>query len=112
VKDVMAMTSGENKQVQDEFLNDLRKRRQTVSIYLVNGVRQSGVIASFDRNALLVKQGTTHAFFFKHMIATVMASTNTMRKPAPSNRPERQAADRSPAVVVTKKVLRRQGNGE
>ena len=55
------MVSGKKDTVQDPYLNDLRKRRISVVIYLVNGVRQTGTIESFDQNAVLLTARTLRA---------------------------------------------------
>jgi host factor-I protein len=56
--------------VQDPFLNKLRKTNTPVTIYLTNGVRLDGLIASFDVNTILLKAETPH-ILYKHMVATV-----------------------------------------
>ena len=51
-------------------MNDLRKRRTRVAIYLKSGVRVEGIIASFDTHVIEVK-GATDQIIFKQMITTI-----------------------------------------
>ena len=55
---------------QDPFLNQLRKTNTPVTIYLKNGIRLEGIIASFDVNTILFK-GDTVQVLYKHLVATV-----------------------------------------
>jgi len=57
--------------VQNDYLNDLRKRRQQVQLYLVNGSRLQGLLVSFDAHTLLLRNGEFHTLVIKHMISTI-----------------------------------------
>ena len=57
--------------LQDTFLNHLRKDRIPVIIYLTNGVRLKGVIKGFDNFVVLLKESTIQ-LIYKHAISTVM----------------------------------------
>lgn len=59
--------------LQDAFLNTLCKSRETVSVYLVNGIRLQGQIESFDRFVVMVKDPATRMtrMVYKHAISTV-----------------------------------------
>jgi len=61
--------------VQDPFLNTLRREKVPVTIFLVNGVKLQGVISSYDNYCLLLKNGVTQ-LVFKHAVSTVMPSRN------------------------------------
>gem|GEM_PF-4790462 len=52
------MSKGQN--VQDPFLNALRKERVPVSIFLANGIKLQGQVGSFDQFAVLLKKNVTH----------------------------------------------------
>ena len=59
--------------LQDAFLNTLRKERDLVSIYLVNGIKLVGQIESFDPYVVLLKNVVTQVVY-KHAISTVVPS--------------------------------------
>ncbi len=60
-------------QLQEPFLNALRKQKIPVSIYLTNGIKLQGQIESFDRFALQLKAGVTQ-MIYKHAIMTIVPS--------------------------------------
>jgi len=59
--------------LQDPFLNILRKERVPVSIYLINGIKLQGQIESFDQFVILLKN-TVSQMVYKHAISTVVPS--------------------------------------
>jgi len=63
------MSKGQN--LQDPFLNALRKERIPVSIYLVNGIKLQGQIDSFDQFVVLLKNSVSQ-MVYKHAISTVV----------------------------------------
>ncbi|MFA5631384.1 MAG: RNA chaperone Hfq [Porticoccaceae bacterium] len=72
------MSKGHN--LQDPFLNLLRKERVPVSIFLVNGIKLQGQIESFDQFVVLLKN-TVSQMVYKHAISTVVPS-RPVRLPA------------------------------
>ena len=60
-------------QLQDPFLNLLRREHVPVSIYLVNGIKLQGHIESFDQYVVLLKNTVTQ-MVYKHAISTVVPS--------------------------------------
>ncbi len=70
-------------QVQDPFLNALRKERIPLSIFLKNGIKLQGTIESFDQYIVMLKNVTTQAVY-KHAISTVVPSRN-VRIPSADN---------------------------
>jgi host factor-I protein len=58
--------------VQEEFLETLVKEQTAVNVFLVNGIRLSGQLASFDQFAVLLDSGPGAQLVFKHAISTVM----------------------------------------
>jgi len=62
-------------QVQDPFLNALRKERIPLSIFLKNGIKLQGTIVSFDRFIVMLKNVNTQVVY-KHAISTVVPSRN------------------------------------
>jgi len=82
--------------VQNDFLNQVRKNRTRVSVFLTSGKRLSGRIRSFDRFAILLDAGNgIEEMVFKHAIATITvgsgraAPSGEGRDPGP--RPPRPA---------------------
>jgi host factor-I protein len=58
-------------QLQDPYLNTLRKEHVSVSIYLVNGIKLQGVIESFDQYVILLRNTVTQ-MVYKHAISTIV----------------------------------------
>jgi host factor-I protein len=57
--------------IQDAFLNTVRREKTTVVIYLVNGAKLSGRIRSFDKFSILLEAGPQEQLIFKHAISTI-----------------------------------------
>ena len=60
--------------LQDSFLNSIRKTRNPVTLFLVNGVKLQGVITWFDNFSVLLRREGTVQLVYKHAISTVMPS--------------------------------------
>jgi host factor-I protein len=60
--------------IQDAFLNTVRREKTTVMIYLVNGAKLTGRIRSFDKFSLLLESGAQEQLVFKHAISTISQS--------------------------------------
>jgi host factor-I protein len=58
-------------QLQEPFLNALRKERVPVSIFLVNGIKLQGQIDSFDQFVVLLKNNVSQ-MVYKHAISTIV----------------------------------------
>ena len=54
--------------LQDKFLNKLRKEKITVSIFLVNGIKLEGIIESFDQYTILLKNEAGNLETIKEII--------------------------------------------
>ncbi len=61
-------------QVQDIFLNKIRKEKMAVTVFLVNGVKLQGVVTWFDNFSLLLRRETHIQLVYKHAISTIMPS--------------------------------------
>ena len=61
--------------LQDPFLNELRKEQIPVSIYLVNGIKLQGTVASFDQFVIVLKS-SVNQMVYKHAISTVVPTRN------------------------------------
>jgi host factor-I protein len=64
------MTS-KSQSLQDNFLNQLRKEKMPVVIYLTNGVRLRGVVKAFDNFVILLKEATQQ-LIYKHAVSTIV----------------------------------------
>ena len=60
--------------IQDSFLNNARKEKGLVTIYLLSGVKLSGRIKSFDKYSLVLETSNQEQLIFKHAISTVVIS--------------------------------------
>lgn len=60
--------------LQDVFLNHVRKDKVPVTIFLVNGVKLQGVVTWFDNFCVLLKREGQVQLVYKHAISTVMPS--------------------------------------
>ncbi len=57
--------------LQDTFLNTLRKEHTPVSIFLVNGIKLQGKVDSFDQYVIMLKN-TVSQMVYKHAISTIV----------------------------------------
>lgn len=60
--------------VQDAFLNQIRRSRAAVTVFLVNGVKLQGFITWFDDEVVLLRRDEQTQLIYKHAISTVMPS--------------------------------------
>ena len=72
--------------IQDGFLNSLRKEKAVVTIYLVSGVKLIGRIRGFDRYSVILDSNGLEQLIFKHAISTV-AMNRASVSVAPSSSP-------------------------
>ena len=77
--------------IQDSFLNNARKDKIVLTIYLMSGVKLSGRIKSFDKYSLVLETNNQEQLIFKHAISTVVTqktshsySSNVQAAHAPS----------------------------
>jgi host factor-I protein len=103
-----------NKNVQEFYLNTLRKRRQRVTILLTNGTRFDGVISSFDVHTIMLKAEQA-IVLYKQMIAIISPQTSKPRQksgmsfsqpidPSYSDTPaERTTPKSTPTILVRQK---------
>lgn len=69
------MASEKTQNVQDVFLNHIRKNKTPVTIFLVNGVKLQGIITWFDNFSVLLRRDGHTQLVYKHAISTVMPGT-------------------------------------
>jgi host factor-I protein len=66
------MAAEKSQNVQDVFLNHIRKNKTPVTIFLVNGVKLQGVITWFDNFSVLLRRDAHSQLVYKHAISTIM----------------------------------------
>jgi len=60
--------------IQDAFLNNARRDRVPVTVYLISGVKLSGRVKAFDRYCIVFETHQQEQLIFKHAISTVIAT--------------------------------------
>ena len=65
-----ATTTQQN--IQEAFLNNARKEKTYLTIYLMSGVKLSGRIKSFDKYSVILEANNQEQLIFKHAISTVV----------------------------------------
>ena len=68
------MANDKSQNVQDVFLNSLRKKKMPVTIFLSNGVKLQGNITGFDNFSIVLRRGPQAQLVYKHSIATIVPS--------------------------------------
>lgn len=58
--------------LQDTFLNHLRKNKTPTTVFLVNGVKLQGIVTWFDNFSVLLRREAHSQLIYKHAISTVM----------------------------------------
>ncbi len=66
------MSPDKNQNLQDVFLNHVRKLKSPVTVFLVNGVKLQGIITWFDNFCVLLRRDGHSQLVYKHAISTVM----------------------------------------
>lgn len=70
-----AKAAGQN--LQDQFLNLLRRNKVPVTMFLVKGVKLQGIVTWFDNFSILLRRDGQSQLVYKHSISTIMPSTPT-----------------------------------
>ena len=63
--------NNKSQNLQDNYLNQLRKDKVQVIVYLTNGVRLRGVVKGFDNFVILLKE-TSQQLIYKHAVSTII----------------------------------------
>lgn len=66
------MGAERSQNVQDVFLNQVRKSKTSVTIFLVNGVKLQGIITWFDNFSILLRRDGHSQLVYKHAVSTIM----------------------------------------
>jgi host factor-I protein len=70
-----AMSNEKPQNLQDQFLNHIRKQKTPVTVFLVNGVKLQGIVTWFDNFCVLLRRDQHSQLVYKHAISTVMPAT-------------------------------------
>ena len=81
--------------IQDSFLNNARKDKIVLTIYLMSGVKLSGRIKSFDKYSLVLETNNQEQLIFKHAISTVV-TLKSAHSYAGSSQPAAQSSPATP----------------
>ncbi|MGH9541262.1 MAG: RNA chaperone Hfq [Terriglobales bacterium] len=84
--------------IQDSFLNNARKEKTVITLYLLSGVKLSGRIRSFDKYCLVLETSNQEQLIFKHAISTVVMQRGAVREAA--ERHSTAAGVPAPAVAA------------
>lgn len=83
------MSSEKSQNVQDVFLNHIRKNKTPVTVFLVNGVKLQGIVTWFDNFSVLLRRDGHTQLVYKHAISTVMPGTSiSLFEPSPKEAEE------------------------
>jgi host factor-I protein len=66
------MSQDKKQNLQDTFLNSVRKSKTPLTIFLVNGVKLQGVVTWFDTFCVLLRRDGQSQLVYKHAISTIM----------------------------------------
>jgi host factor-I protein len=83
--------------IQDTFLNTVRKDKTPITIYLVSGVKLTGKIRSFDKYSVLLENNSQEQLIFKHAISTVVSNRSVVHS---EHRPMAVGAGMGPSAVA------------
>ena len=82
------MSPEKTQNVQDVFLNYIRKQKASVTVFLVNGVKLQGIVTWFDNFSILLRRDGHTQLDYKHAISTIIPST-----PVQLFNPEKNSSD-------------------
>ena len=68
--------ASDRQNLQDAFLNHVRKQKISVTVFLINGVKLQGVITWFDNFCILLRCDGQSQLVYKHAISTIMPAQN------------------------------------
>ena len=66
------MAADRSQNLQDTFLNHVRKSKTPLTIFLVNGVKLQGIVTWFDNFCVLLRRDGHSQLVYKHAISTIM----------------------------------------
>jgi host factor-I protein len=80
------MSNDKKQNLQDTFLNSVRRSKTPLTIFLVNGVKLQGVVTWFDNFCVLLRRDGQSQLVYKHAISTIMpAQPVQLYEPSPDS---------------------------
>ena len=68
--------------IQDTLLNQIRREKQTVTFFLMNGFQLKGIVRSFDSFVVILDTDGRQQMIYKHAISTIVPSSSVDLKEA------------------------------
>lgn len=62
--------------IQDTLLNQIRREKQTVTFFLMNGFQLKGIVKSFDNFVVILETDGRQQMIYKHAISTIVPSNH------------------------------------
>lgn len=94
------MESKPAQNIQDTFLNTVRKDKSPITIYLVSGVKLTGKIRSFDKYSVLLENNAQEQLIFKHAISTVVSGRVGPHSEGRMDKPETRSQSGASAPAI------------
>jgi len=88
--------------LQDSFLNQARRERLQVTIYLLSGIKLTGRIKGFDKYSVIMDGGSQEQLIFKHAISTVALPKGVISKlPLNDEEPAKEEVHAATSTTAT-----------
>jgi len=81
--------------IQDVYLNTVRREKLPVTVFLISGVKLIGKIKGFDKYSVILESNNQEQLIFKHAISTVTTARVSSAPPPPPPVPHGAAVERS-----------------
>ena len=101
------MAAEKSQNVQDVFLNHVRKSKTPVTVFLINGVKLQGIITWFDNFSVLLRRDGHTQLVYKHAISTVMPGAPIRASSGLVARASKRASKPSPSSLHSAPWVRR-----
>jgi host factor-I protein len=105
------MESKPAQNIQDTFLNTVRKDKSPITIYLVSGVKLTGKIRSFDKYSVLLENNSQEQLIFKHAISTVVSGRSGHTELRTDSRTDIRASSAHPSASAVAPVPAAEATG-
>ncbi len=64
--------------LQESFLNEVRRQKTPVTVFMTNGFQQRGTVSAFDGYTILLHNEGKQYFIYKHAVSTIVPMKNVM----------------------------------
>jgi host factor-I protein len=89
-KGLKPVSNDKKQNLQDTFLNSVRRNRTPLTIFLVNGVKLQGVVSWFDSFCVLLRRDGQAQLVYKHAISTIMPAGPVQLYEPPLEEPDEE----------------------